>query len=57
VLRGGGAGGTCVSMQRRMCDSRFARRYFVGRGIDVGGGEESLALYAELFPLIRDVVT
>ena len=57
VLRGGVAGATCASMQRRMFDSRFARRYFVGRGIDVGGGDDSLALYAELFPLIRNVVT
>jgi SAM-dependent methyltransferase len=57
VLRGGINGGTSVSMQRRMFDSRFARRYFVGRGIDVGGGVDSLALFAELFPLIRNVVT
>jgi SAM-dependent methyltransferase len=40
-----------------MFDSRFARRYFVGLGIDVGGGDDSLALYAELFPLTRNVVT
>ena len=57
VLRGGISGGTSVSMQRRMFDSRFARRYFVGLGIDVGGGPDSLALFAELFPLIRNVVT
>ena len=57
VLRGGISGATSLSMQRRMFDSRFARRYFVGRGIDVGGGDDSLALFAELFPLIRNVVT
>ena len=49
-------GATVISMQRRMHDSRFATRYFVGTGIDVGGGQDSLALYVELFPLIRNVV-
>lgn len=49
-------GGTALSMQRRSHDSRFATRYFVGNGIDVGGGHDSLALYVELFPLIRNVV-
>lgn len=55
VLSGVG-GGTALSMQRRAHDSRFATRYFVGHGIDVGGGHDSLALYTELFPLIRYVV-
>lgn len=54
VLAGVG-GGTALSMQRRSHDSRFATRYFVGHGIDVGGGHDSLALYTELFPLIRYV--
>jgi SAM-dependent methyltransferase len=49
-------GGTALSMQRRAHDSRFAARYFVGHGLDVGGGHDSLALYVELFPLIRNVV-
>lgn len=49
-------GGTALSMQRRAHDSRFAARYFIGDGLDVGGGRDSLALYAELFPLIRNVV-
>jgi SAM-dependent methyltransferase len=49
-------GGTALSMQRRAHDSRFATRYFVGHGLDVGGGHDSLALYVELFPLIRNVV-
>jgi len=52
VIAGVG-GGTALSMQRRAHDSRFATRYFVGHGIDVGGGHDSLALYSELFPLIR----
>jgi SAM-dependent methyltransferase len=52
----GTCGGTALSMQRRAHDSRFATRYFVGHGLDVGGGHDSLALYIELFPLIRNVV-
>jgi SAM-dependent methyltransferase len=50
------SGCTALSMQRRAHDSRFAARYFAGYGIDVGGGRDSLALYTELFPLIRNVV-
>ena len=49
-------GATCISMQRRVRDARFATRYFVGNGIDVGGGPDSLALYTEFFPLVRRVV-
>lgn len=52
----GVGGGTALSMQRRAHDSRFATRYFVGHGLDVGGGHDSLALYTELFPLINNVV-
>jgi SAM-dependent methyltransferase len=55
-IRPGVGGGTSLSMQRRAHDSRFATRYFVGAGIDVGGGHDSLALFTELFPLIRNVV-
>ena len=42
-------GGTALSMQRRAHDSRFATRYFVGHGIDVGGGHDSLALLPSCF--------
>jgi len=56
LIIGGTCGGTALSMQRRAHDSRFATRYFVGNGLDVGGGHDSLALYVELFPLIRNVV-
>ncbi len=56
VIHPGLGGGTSISMQRRAHDSRFATRYFVGTGIDVGGGRDSLALFTELFPLIRHVV-
>jgi SAM-dependent methyltransferase len=51
----GPGGGTSLSMQRRAQDSRFTMRYFVGNGLDIGGGHDSLALSVELFPLINDV--
>ena len=43
------------SIMRRLADSRFATRYFVGDGIDVGSGADPISFYAELFPLIRRV--
>ena len=48
-------GVTSISIQRRLADNRFTTRYFRGNGIDVGGGQDSLALFVELFPLIRNV--
>ena len=45
------------SIPRRLAHPNFARRYFVGDGIDIGGAPDPLALYAELFPLIRTVRT
>lgn len=38
---------------RRLQDSRFATRYFVGDGIDIGSGPDPLSQYEELFPLMR----
>jgi SAM-dependent methyltransferase len=43
------------SIPRRLRDSNFLRRYFVGRGIDVGGQPDPLSLYSEFFPLMTDV--
>lgn len=37
------------SIQRRLADSNFVRRYFVGTGVDIGGKPDPLSLYAELF--------
>lgn len=34
---------------RRLHDSRFVTRYFVGQGIDIGAGRDSLGQYAEFF--------
>jgi SAM-dependent methyltransferase len=48
-------GATTISMQRRAFDARFATRYFVGNGLDIGAGSDSLAQYEELFPLIHSV--
>jgi SAM-dependent methyltransferase len=44
-------GVTSISIQRRIADHRFATRYFVGKGLDVGGGGDTLALFQEFFPL------
>lgn len=38
---------------RRLHDSRYATRYFVGHGIDIGAGPDPLGQYIEQFPLMR----
>ncbi len=43
------------SMMRRLHDSRFATRYFVGEGIDIGAGNDPMSLYREFFPGMRGV--
>ncbi len=43
------------AIQRRLSDSRFLRRYFVGSGLDVGAGDDGLSQYKHLFPLIGGV--
>ena len=45
------------SIQRRIADSNFLRRYFVGHGLDIGGKPDPLILYTELFPLMSSVKT
>jgi SAM-dependent methyltransferase len=45
------------SINRRLADSRFVRKYFVGNGIDIGGKPDPLAIYQEFFPLMTDVRT
>jgi SAM-dependent methyltransferase len=45
------------SIQRRLSEPNFMSRYFVGRGIDIGGKPDPLALYAELFCRIESVRT
>lgn len=45
------------SIARRLRDSRYASRYLVGHGVDIGGLPDPLALYAELFPRIASLKT
>jgi SAM-dependent methyltransferase len=45
------------SIQRRLADSNFLRRYFVGDGLDIGGKPDPLLLYREFFPLMKSVKT
>jgi len=45
------------AIPRRLADSNFLRRYFVGNGIDIGGKPDPLLLYKEMFPLARDIRT
>ena len=44
------------ALLRRMHDARFSTRYFVGSGVDIGAGPDSLDVYRELFPLIGRVM-
>ena len=41
------------SIFSKIRDSRYATRYLVGHGIDIGSGADSLALYSEFFPLMK----
>jgi SAM-dependent methyltransferase len=45
------------SIARRLGDSNFTRRYFVGDGVDIGGKPDPLSLYQELFCKMRSVRT
>lgn len=45
------------SIQRRLYDPNFVNRYFVGRGLDIGGKPDPLCLYRELFCQMGDVRT
>jgi SAM-dependent methyltransferase len=45
------------SIMRRLSDPNFTNRYFVGRGLDIGGGPDPLALYRQLFCRMGEVRT
>lgn len=45
------------SITRRLHDSNFSSRYFVGRGLDIGGKPDPLGLYSELFCRMGEVRT
>tara|TARA_B100001094_G_C18112357_1_gene761959 strand:- start:408 stop:1049 length:642 start_codon:yes stop_codon:yes gene_type:complete len=38
-----------------MHEPNFSNRYFVGKGLDIGGGPDPLGLYLELFPRMQGV--
>jgi predicted SAM-dependent methyltransferase len=42
------------SIFHRLNDSRYATRYFVGEGIDIGAGSDPLGEYAEFFPQMKN---
>jgi SAM-dependent methyltransferase len=41
---------TSKSVLRRIADNRFATRFFVGMGIDIGCGTDPISMYGEMFP-------
>lgn len=43
------------ALMRRLHDNRFGTRFFVGNGIDIGCGPDSIGQYAEQFPLMKTV--
>lgn len=44
---------TSKAVMRRLHDSRFATRYFVGSGIDIGAGKDAMGQYKEFFPAMQ----
>lgn len=55
LINRGVVGTTSMSLNRRLMDSRFASRWLVGAGLDIGGGPDSIGIYRSLFPLMRTV--
>jgi ubiquinone/menaquinone biosynthesis C-methylase UbiE len=47
---------TSKSIKRRFGDGSFHSRFFVGVGIDIGGGNDPLAAYKTFFPAIKEVM-
>jgi len=45
------------SIMRRLSDPNFINRYFVGRGLDIGGKPDPLNLYRQLFSKMCEVRT
>lgn len=43
------------AISRRLHDVRFATRYFIGSGIDIGAGNDPVSLYGEFFPGMREL--
>ncbi|HHL9591655.1 TPA: methyltransferase domain-containing protein [Citrobacter braakii] len=55
LINRGVVGTTSMSVNRRLMDARFTSRWFVGAGLDIGGGPDSIGIYHSLFPLMRTV--
>jgi SAM-dependent methyltransferase len=45
--------GTSKAVMRRLGDSRYATRYFIGHGLDIGAGKDPLSQFGEFFPLMK----
>jgi SAM-dependent methyltransferase len=43
------------ALLRRLQDTRYATRYFVGAGIDIGCGDDPLSKYNTQFPLMKSL--
>jgi SAM-dependent methyltransferase len=43
------------AVTRRLVDANFANRYFVGRGVDIGGAPDPLGLHLGFFPRMTGV--
>jgi SAM-dependent methyltransferase len=41
------------SIFHKLKDSRYATRYLIGHGVDIGAGADSLEIYSEFFPLMK----
>lgn len=48
---------TSKAFMRRSADRRFATRWFVGIGIDIGAGNDPLSKLQSFFPLIKHIRT
>jgi SAM-dependent methyltransferase len=46
---------TSKALIRRLGDARYASTYFLGTGIDIGAGPDSLGQYQQQFPLMKSV--
>jgi SAM-dependent methyltransferase len=46
---------TSKAVFRRLFDARFVHTYFVGQGIDIGSGSDSLNQYTAKFPLVTSI--
>lgn len=44
---------TSKAVMRRLSDNRYATRYFIGQGMDIGSGNDPLSQYGEFFPLMK----